>query len=167
MPTLETERLLLRPWYAADLESYAQMMAEPEVVRFLGHDPLDRAEAWRSLALFVGHDVLRGFTLNAVVDKTTDRVVGRCGLWCPKGWPGLEVGWAFHPDVWGRGFATEAAAAWRTYAFDTLRAHELISIVHELNVRSAAVAQRIGHRFMRKFQFRGQPCHLYGQQRPE
>ena len=75
MPILETGRLLLRPWSGNDLNSYAQMMAHPEVVRFLGHDPLDRAEAWRSLALLIGHDVLRGFTLNAVVDKATDRVV--------------------------------------------------------------------------------------------
>ena len=69
MPILETGRLLLRPWSGNDFNSYAQMMAHPEVVRFLGHDPLDRAEAWRSLALLIGHDVLRGFTLNAVVDK--------------------------------------------------------------------------------------------------
>ena len=167
MPILQTGRLLLRPWSGNDLNSYAQMMAHPEVVRFLGHDPLDRAEAWRNLALLIGHDVLRGFTLNAVVDKATDRVVGRCGLWCPEGWPGLEVGWALDPEVWGRGFATEAAAAWRYYAFEVLGADEIVSIVHELNVRSAAVAQRIGQSFVRRFQFRGHPCHLYGQRRPD
>ncbi|MGZ4617489.1 MAG: GNAT family N-acetyltransferase [Frankiaceae bacterium] len=76
MPLLETGRLLLRPWAEDDLNSYAEMMAHPEAVRFLGHDPLDRAEAWRNLALLIGHDVLRSFTLNAVVDKATDRVVG-------------------------------------------------------------------------------------------
>ncbi len=101
-----------------------------------------------------------------MVYKATERVVGRCGLWRPEGWPGLEVGWALNPQVWGCGIATEAAAAWRTYAFDVLGADELISIVHEQNVRSAAVAQRIGHSFVRSFQFRGHPCHLYGQRRP-
>ncbi len=67
MPIIETGRLLLRPWGEDDLDSYAEMMAHPEVVQFLGHDPLDRAEAWRNMALLAGHDALRGFTLNAVV----------------------------------------------------------------------------------------------------
>ncbi|MGZ4617490.1 MAG: GNAT family N-acetyltransferase [Frankiaceae bacterium] len=92
--------------------------------------------------------------------------MGRCGLWRPEGWPGLEVGWALHPEVWGCGIATEAAAAWRNYAFEVLGADELISIMHELNVQSAAVAQRIGHTFVRRFLFRGHPCHIYGQRRP-
>ena len=64
MPIIETGRLLLRPWGEGDVNSYAEMMAHPEAVRFLGHDPLDRAGAWRNLALLIGHDVLRSFTLN-------------------------------------------------------------------------------------------------------
>jgi RimJ/RimL family protein N-acetyltransferase len=106
LPTLETERLLLRPLAEADLDDYAAMLADPEVVEFLGTAPADRADAWRHLALLLGHGVLRGWTNNAVVEKATGRFLGRCGLWQPEGWPGLEVGWALARPAWGHGYAT-------------------------------------------------------------
>ena len=165
-PTLETERLLLRPLVEDDLDAYSAMMADAEVVEFLGTTPVDRADAWRHLALLVGHGVLRGWTNNAVIAKATGRFLGRCGLWQPEGWPGLEVGWALDRHAWGHGYATEAAAAWRDWAFAHLDADELISVVHRDNVRSARVAERIGHRRLRDIELRGHPCVLYGQRFP-
>jgi RimJ/RimL family protein N-acetyltransferase len=165
-PTLETERLLLRPLVEDDLDAYAAMMADAEVVEFLGTTPMDRADAWRHLAFLVGHGVLRGWTNNAVIEKTTGRFLGRCGLWQPEGWPGLEVGWALGRHVWGHGYATEAAAAWRDWAFAHLDADALISVVHRDNVRSVRVAERIGHRRLRDIELRGHPCVLYGQPFP-
>ncbi len=166
MPTLETERLLLRPLRDDDLDRYAAMMADPEVVRYLGSAPMERDDAWRNLALFAGHGVLRGWTNNAVVEKATGRFVGRCGLWQPEGWPGLEVGWTLAREVWGRGYATEAGSAWRDWAFANLKADELLSVVHRDNARSARVAERIGHRYLRDVEIRGFPCRLYGQPFP-
>jgi RimJ/RimL family protein N-acetyltransferase len=164
--TLETERLVLRPFVEDDLDAYTAMMAEPEVCRYLGHDPLDRADAWRQLALFLGHEALRGHSQQAVVERSTGALVGRAGLWRPEGWPGLEVGWALAYPAWGRGYATEAASAWRDFAFDALGATELCSVVHKDNLRSARVAERIGHRPLEAVTIRGFPCILYGQARP-
>ncbi len=166
MPMLETGRLLLRPFKERDLDEYAAIMADPEVARFLGHEPLSRDDAWRSMATFLGHERLRGWTNNAVVEQATGRLLGRCGLWRPEGWPGLEVGWTLGPFAWGHGFATEAAVAWRDWAFDVLQVDELISVVHRDNARSARVAERIGHRFLRELEVNGHPCHLWGQDRP-
>jgi RimJ/RimL family protein N-acetyltransferase len=166
MPTLETDRLLLRPLVEEDLDAYAAMMADPDVVEFLGTAPLGRDDAWRSIALFLGHGVLRGWTNNAVIEKSTGRCVGRCGLWQPEGWPGLEVGWTLAREVWGRGYATEAASAWRDWAFANLDAEELVSVVHRDNARSVRVAERIGHRRLRDIVVRGFPCVLYGQPFP-
>lgn len=166
VPTLDTGRLLLRPFEERDLDEYAAMLADPEVVLWLGHDPLSRDDAWRSIALFLGHERLRGWTNNAVVDNGSGRLLGRCGLWQPEGWPGLEVGWAFARDAWGHGYATEAAAAWRDWAFAELDVDEVISVVHRDNDRSAAVARRIGHRPLREMEVRGRPCVLWGQSRP-
>jgi RimJ/RimL family protein N-acetyltransferase len=165
MPTLETTRLLLPPLEEGDLDEYAAIMADPEVVRYLGHDPQTRDQAWRSLALYVGHERLRGWTYNAVVEKDTGRLLGRCGLWFPEGWPGLEVGWALGRFAWGRGFATEAATAWRDWAFGVLGADELVSVIHCDNERSKRVADRIGHRRQRELEVMGHPCVLYGQKR--
>ena len=163
MPTLETERLLLRPFEERDLDEYAAILADPEVVRYLGQDPNSRDDAWRSMAGFLGHGVLRGYTNNVVVEKASGRLLGRCGLWRPEGWPGLEVGWTLGRSFWGHGFATEAAVAWREYAFSVLGAVELCSVIHPDNSASIAVARRIGHSYWWDVVVRGVPCVLYGQ----
>ncbi|HEX7167659.1 MAG TPA: GNAT family N-acetyltransferase [Acidimicrobiales bacterium] len=165
LPTLETDRLLMRPFVDADLDAYAEIMGDPEVVRYLGQAPNTRDDAWRSMAQFLGHAILRGYTNNAVIEKATGRLLGRCGLWNPEGWPGLEVGWTFGRFAWGNGFATEAGAAWRDYAFDELGASELISVIHVENDASIAVAERIGHTRWREQEVRGFPCAIYGQRR--
>jgi len=167
MPELETPRLLLRPLEERDLDEYAAIFADPEVARYLGGEPASREDAWRSMAQFLGHEVLRGWTNNAVVEKESGRLLGRCGLWRPEGWPGLEVGWALARSSWGHGYATEAATAWRDWAFESLDAEELVSVIHRENERSIAVARRIGHRYLRDIEVRGYPCVLWGQSRAE
>ena len=79
---------------------------------------------------------------------------------------GIEVGYVFARDAWGHGYATEAAAAWRDWAFDVLGLEELLSVIHRDNERSKRVAERIGHRYLRDIELRGHPCVLYGQRRP-
>src|SRR5213595_906536 len=95
-PTLETERLILRPWKPEDFEPYARFSADEESMRYLGRDgrPTDAAETWRTICLFIGHWYLRGYTLWAVEEKATGEFVGRVGPWKPEGWPDLEIGWA-------------------------------------------------------------------------
>lgn len=166
MPVLETERLLLRPFVEEDLDEFAEIMAEPEVVRFFGHDPMTRSEAWRSMASFLGHEQLRGWTNNAMVEKTTGRLLGRCGLWRPEGWPGTEVGWLLARPAWGHGFATEAAVAWRDWTFANLDLDQLVSVIHRDNSASVAVARRIGHRYLHDLEITGLPCQLWGQEPP-
>jgi RimJ/RimL family protein N-acetyltransferase len=167
VPTLETERLLMRPFEERDLDEYAAILSDPDVVRYLGDgEPMTREDAWRSMAQFLGHERLRGWTTNAVIEKATGRLLGRAGLWRPEGWPGLEVGWTFGRFAWGRGFATEAALAWRDWAFAVLGAEELLSVIHRDNRRSMRVAERIGHRRLPgELEVRGFPCVLYGQRR--
>jgi RimJ/RimL family protein N-acetyltransferase len=166
MPVLQTDRLLLRPFEEGDLDEYADIAADPDVNRYLGSDPMDRIQAWQSMAYFLGHERLRGWSNNAVIETATGRLLGRCGLYRPEGWPGLEVGWLLGRFAWGRGFATEAATSWRDWAFAVVQTEELISVIHRDNVRSMKVAERIGHRFLRDYELRGIPCVIYGQRRP-
>lgn len=150
IPTLETERLVLRPFAETDLGGFAAMYADPEVVRHLGDGrPLTRAATCRTMALFVGHWELRGYGQWALVEKATGRLIGRTGLWNPEGWPGLEVGWLLDRACWGRGFATEAAGASLEYAFGQLGAKRVISVIAPANLRSVRVAERIGETFER------------------
>lgn len=150
IPTLETDRLVLRPLVDTDLDRFAAMCADAEVMRHLGDGrPMSRAASWRTIALFVGHWELRGYGQWGLVEKASGLLIGRAGLWNPEGWPGLEVGWLLDHARWGQGFATEAAVAALDYAFEKVGAEHVISVIAPANIRSIHVAERIGETFER------------------
>jgi RimJ/RimL family protein N-acetyltransferase len=166
--TLETERMVLRPFQEKDLEAYARICAGPEVMRFLGDGrALSRAEAWRQMAFFLGHWQLRGYGLWAAELKQNGALVGRIGLHNPKGWPGLEVGWLLDRTVWGQGLATEGGRAALDFAFATLAAGRVISVIQPGNTRSIRVAERLGERFERRDAINGIEVAIYALDRPE
>jgi RimJ/RimL family protein N-acetyltransferase len=150
IPEIATERLRLRALRATDLDAYAAMYADAEVMRFLEDgQPQPRWAAWRSMSVHLGHWALRGFGQWAVVEDATGEFVGRAGLYCPEGWPGLEVGWVLSREHWGRGFASEAARAALADAFERLGAERVISVIAPGNDRSVRVAERVGERYDR------------------
>jgi RimJ/RimL family protein N-acetyltransferase len=162
IPELETERLHLRAPCLDDLDGYAEMYADPEVMRFLENGvPLDRAAAFRSIAVHLGHWQLRGYGQWALVERGTGAFVGRAGLWQPEGWPGLEVGWTLARRAWGHGYATEAGRAAVNDAFDVLGADEVISLIRPENTGSIRVAERIGETYYRTIELLGSEACVY------
>ena len=144
---METERLVLRMFRESDTDAYAEMVGDPEVMRFLGGgQPVPRAEAWRNMAMVLGHWHLRGYGMWAVEEQASGELVGRVGCWRPEGWPGLEVGWTLRRRFWGRGYATEAARASVAYAFEALDQTRVISLIAPENVNSIRVAERLGEK---------------------
>ena len=143
-PILETERLLLRVQQAGDFERYAEMLAHPSSLHIGG--PLLRHEAWRRFLQMPGAWMVQGFAMFSVVEKSSGRWMGQAGPWCPDGWPGTEVGYSFHMDARGKGYATEACAVAMDYAFDTLGWDEVIHSISPENTASQTVAQRLGSR---------------------
>ena len=150
--TMETERLILREFRENDFGAYAAMCADAEVMRFLG-GVMKRVDAWRQMAMFLGHWQLRGYGLWAVEEKATGEFIGRVGLLNPEGWPGLEVAWTLISAKWHQGFATEAARASVDYAFNVVKADKIISMISPENHPSIRVAERIGERFERQIEF--------------
>ncbi len=144
IPQLLTERLLLRGLRQEDFEAYAHFLTDPEVTRFLSGNPVSRIDAWRSLAVMIGHWALRGYGMWAVERRSDGVFVGRVGLWNPEGWPGLEVGWTLGKEFWGQGYATEAARAAMDFAFLTQDISRLLSVIDIDNLASQRVAERLG-----------------------
>ncbi len=141
---LETERLILRLPRIEDFDRFAEMFADVSS-RHIG-GPLQRHESWRRFLQMPGAWMLQGYAMFAVVEKSTGLWVGQAGPWQPDGWPGTEVGYSFHPDARGKGYATEACAAAMDWAFDVLGWTEVIHSIDPGNTASQAVAQRLGSR---------------------
>jgi RimJ/RimL family protein N-acetyltransferase len=79
-----------------------------------------RSVAWRGFLQMAGAWTIQGFSMFSVIEEVSGRWIGRIGPWRPEGWPGPEVGWALSRDVWGKGYATEAATAAMDWVFDEL-----------------------------------------------
>ena len=159
---LETERLVLRLFRESDLDAYAEMWGDAEVMKYLGGATLSRMEAWRNMATVVGHWHLRGFGLWAVEERDSGQLVGRVGCWRPEGWPGLELAWTLRRQFWGKGYATEAASAALDVAFSHLAQPHVISMIHCENEPSIRVAKRLGMRLEGSAELLGHPVVVYG-----
>jgi RimJ/RimL family protein N-acetyltransferase len=130
-----------------DLDAYAAMCADAEVMRHLGDGRvLARPDTWRQMAMILGHWTLRGFGLLALEEKATGALVGRAGFYEPEGWPGFELGWMLRRESWGKGYATEAARRLLAHAFTELNRERLISLIRPANAPSIRVAERLGER---------------------
>jgi RimJ/RimL family protein N-acetyltransferase len=163
MITLETERLILRMFRDEDFEQHARICAEPEVMRFLGEGrPLERWEAWRSMAMILGHWQLRGFGPWAVVERASGRLMGRIGFFHPDGWPGFELGWVLGREFWGKGYASEGARRALDYAFTEMDRNHVISLIHPENTASIKVAERLGESVEGKTELFGHEVLIYG-----
>lgn len=166
MEQLETDRLKLRQFRESDLDAYAEMCGDPEVMKYLGPEPMTREEAWRNMAMVVGHWRLRGYGLWAVEEREGGEFVGRVGCWRPEGWPGLEIAWTLRRAFWGKGYATEAARASLDFAFNQLGQTRAISMIHGENTASIQVAKRLKMRLEGKGSLMGYPTLVYAARRP-
>jgi RimJ/RimL family protein N-acetyltransferase len=140
---IETPRLVLRVPRAADLDAWAEMMADAETARFIG-GTMPREMTWRALMVMIGAWHAQGFAMFSTFEKSTGRCIGRLGPWQPEGWPGPEIGWAIARDRWGRGYATEGATAAANWAFATLGWTRIIHSIAPANTASQRVARRLG-----------------------
>ncbi|MFC0680491.1 GNAT family N-acetyltransferase [Lysobacter korlensis] len=144
-PRLHTERLLLRGWRESDLEPFAELNADPEVMRYFPA-PLTRAESDALAGRAAASLAERSWGLWAV--ERDGEFLGFTGLAEPRFeahfTPAVEIGWRFARSAWGFGYATEAATRVLRFAFEELRLEEVVSFTAVQNRRSRAVMERIG-----------------------
>lgn len=149
---LETHRLSLREMTDEDLPSLRAMLHDPEVmVAYEGAFSEEESLAWlRRMQERYRRD---GFGMWAVVLRTSGEMIGQCGITRQRidDDEVIEVGYLFRRDHWGHGYAVEAAAASRDWAFRTLGTDEVYAKVRSTNVASMNVAIRLGMTVRRTF----------------
>ena len=156
---IDTPRLTLRSMAEADLEQLLTIFADPKVMAAFNTAPFNRDQMSRWLRRNLAHQIEHGFGLFSVILKTESILIGDCGLEIMQidGTPVAELGYDFRSDYWNRGFATEAAAAVRDFAFGTLQLPRLISLIRVGNTASRRVSEKIGLRLEREINRGGIP----------
>lgn len=145
-PSLETERLLLRPMQTDDVDALLPIFSDPRVMASFGGVLFDRAQMAWWVQRNLDHQRRYGYGLFSVILKDSGLLIGDCGLerMDVLGRVETELGYDFRSDYWGLGLATEAASAVRDFAFDTLKLHRIICLIRQGNQGSRRVAERIG-----------------------
>src|SRR5262245_52410866 len=166
MTTLQTERMNFRTFREGDLDDYARLCSDPEVVRHVGA-PFSRAEAWLHIATMLGHWQLRGHGMWAGEERGGGALIGSLGFYQPEVWPGFVLGCMLARERWGRGLATEGARAALAFAFATLGKPLVISLIRPENSASIRVAEKLGERPLGRSRALGVEALVYGIRREE
>ncbi|HEX5659524.1 MAG TPA: GNAT family N-acetyltransferase [Polyangiales bacterium] len=149
---MQTERVRLRSWTEADREPYAALNADPAVMEHFPA-PLTRQESDAQAARIEAHLTQHGFGFWAL--EVQGSFVGFVGLahvpFEASFTPALEIGWRLARAAWGHGYASEAARLALAYAFEQLRVPRVVSYTATQNLRSRAVMERLGMRYLHDF----------------
>jgi RimJ/RimL family protein N-acetyltransferase len=147
IPTLVTERLILRPHRLDDFGASAALWADPAVVRFIGGVPFNREQSWSRLLRYKGSWHFLGFGFWAVEERQSGDFVGEVGFlegrraMTPSIEGTLETGWVLSPSAHGKGYATEAltaVVAWGQARFPDQRMTCIIATENSASLRVAA-----------------------------
>lgn len=154
MPTLtepiETERLRLRPFAETDLDELANILARPDVMRYLDREPMTRQEVAAALRQRVTMNRLneQGDNLMLVIEiGETGQLIGSINLiWVSEEHAQGEIGYTLHPDHQGHGYASEATRAIIEFGFREIELHRIIGCCDDRNERSIRLLERVGMR---------------------
>lgn len=151
LPQLETERLVLRPPTVADLGPLHEIWGDRDVMRYVGAGNAyakDVDESEGRLARVLAHQERHGFSLWVVADRERGTVLGDCGLiqFAFRG-PEVELAYRLGKAYWGRGYATEAAAAWTERGLGDLGLETIVAVTHPENEASQRVLEKVGFRY--------------------
>jgi RimJ/RimL family protein N-acetyltransferase len=146
--SLATQRLILRPFALDDLDHLAAILADPDVTRYLpGGNPRTRDQTEKTLRFIIDHWEQHGFGWWAVVAQANHELIGWCGLKLIDTTGEVEVLYLFAKSHWGKGYATEAAAASLRYGFEELRLERIIALAVPENAASRRVMEKLGMQY--------------------
>jgi len=151
MSPLETQRLIIRELKVDDAQFILTLLNEPSFLRYIGDKEVRNLDDARRYILSgpVASYERHGFGLFRVELKDSHIPIGMCGLLKREELPDPDIGFAFLPDFWNRGYAFEAAAAVLNYARQRLKLDRILAIVNPDNDASIKLLQKLGFKFER------------------
>lgn len=142
---LETGRLILRTWIFEDADALFEICRNREVMLHIGdgkpYETVEKAREFLNWAVLYQKE--NGFCRWAVIEKSSERIVGSCGF-ARREMEEIELGYLFARDVWGKGYATEAASACLQYYFERIGAEKIIAMTDVDHEKSQNVLTKIG-----------------------
>ncbi|MFQ9516649.1 MAG: GNAT family N-acetyltransferase [Eubacterium sp.] len=145
-PTLETDRLLLRPFCREDAEAvFACWESDPDVAKYMfwtSHNDIQKTKEWISFELeqITSDDWFRW----AVILKDTNELMGTGLIYFEEEYNLFEIGYNFGKQYWGKGYATETMQAIISFAKDILGVKELVGRYAKENSASGNVMKKLG-----------------------
>ena len=143
--TIETSRLILRPFETGDVEAAFTWFGNPNVMRFTPTGPDTSIEQTKTrLAKYQEHQTAHGFSKWIILDRRLGRAIGDSGLLMLQEYRWIDLGFRLAQPYWGKGLATEVASVWVRAAFDDFHIDRLTAIVHPENLASIRVLEKLG-----------------------
>lgn len=140
---LQTQRLIIRSWQAEDVAPYARIVANPDVMRYIGDGSTHTYEqAQHFVHTMMAMERERGWIYWAVTCQTTLELMGFCGFGVMD--EQLDFGWRYGKQYWGRGLGTEAAQAVLCYGIRTFGFQEVRAVAYTDNRASIRIMGKVG-----------------------
>lgn len=149
---IETDRLILRPLLESDFEALKSIWGDPETMAFYA-EPYSDERIKEVLTKQITTYENNGYGLFAVLEKSSDSLIGDCGITIQDidGTKEFEIGYHFKKQFWGNGYAAEAATAVKRYGFEELKIEKLCSYMDSTHKQSRRVAEKVGMRLEREY----------------
>ena len=160
-PILSTERLILRKFTPQDAQDFYNLNNDPEVLKFTGDLPF--SSVTEAKVFLKNYDAYEKYGIGrwAVILKSKLEFIGFCGLKYHPDKDIVEIGYRLFKSFWGQGFATEAAKASIQYGFEKLGYKKIVAHVHQKNIVSQRVLEKIGMTKQQDILYDDQPAILY------
>jgi RimJ/RimL family protein N-acetyltransferase len=151
MTSIDTERLILRPFTLDDAAAWLPLISLPAVIRYTGDIPATSVDEARELLRTrpLRDYAVHGYGRMAVIEKSSGRLVGFSGLKYLEDLREVDIGYRFLPDCWGKGYATESASALMEQGRREHGVRRIVGMAHPDNAASIHVLEKLGLRFER------------------
>ena len=157
---IETDNLVIRSFSSDDIDDYASIVADPEVMRYLG-DTVDSDSAAEYVADCIIRDQTSGISRYAVTERSDGKFIGFCGFksltgdygnQVPEGTPWIDFGWRYRRSAWRKGFGFEAASAVYEYGKRQLDLSNIEARAHRDNIGSLRIIEKLGFQWMHDYE---------------